>query len=487
MVGSETARRLGGVRSAAVIGGGPAGLMAAEVLASAGVSVTVFDQMPSVGRKFLMAGRGGLNLTHSEPLEVFLDHYRSARVWLEPAIRSFPPEAVREWCEGLGQPVFTGTSGRVFPRAMKASPLLRAWLVRLASLGVAFKPRHRWTGWSPAGALCFETPGGAVLVHPSITILALGGGSWPRFGSDGGWTALFPGAVAPLRPSNCGFTVAWSEHFRARFAGQPLKRIALRFGRSTVRGEAMVTADGIEGGAVYALSAALRDAIEAEGSATMLVDLRPDQASEVLSERLNVPRRAQSLATFLRKQAGLPPVAIGLVQEALHNGGGELAPLIKAVPVRLLAPRPIERAISSAGGLRHDALNGGFMLRDRPGIFAAGEMLDWEAPTGGYLLQADFSTGVAAAHAALEWLDLTDGQTKSVEMAEGATLVATIPPLKPASTACRPVPQELRTATPAPPTKRPVFQPRQRGIARADRPGSGPEPHSPPAVPGRRR
>ena len=377
--------------------------MAAEILADAGVAVTVFDRMPSVGRKFLMAGRGGLNLTHSEPLDRLLDRYGSARDWLEPAVRAFPPDALMAWCEGLGQPVFKGSSGRIFPKAMKASPLLRAWLARLASLGVILRMRHTWLGWSDDGALRFDT---GAMVRPDVTVLALGGGSWPRLGSDGGWTALFPGAVAPLRPANCGFTVDWSDHFRQRFAGQPLKRIALRFGAVTQRGEAMVTADGIEGGAVYALSGRLRDAIEADGSATVFVDLRPDLDLATVADRLSAPRRGQSLSTALRKRTGLSPVAIGLVQEALHNGGGgDIAELIKALPVRLRAARPIERSISSAGGIVRDAVDAGFMLRDRPGVFVAGEMLDWEAPTGGYLLQADFSTGVAAARGALAWLE----------------------------------------------------------------------------------
>ncbi len=402
MAGDAGARRLAGVTGAAVIGGGPAGLMAAEVLASAGVGVTLFDRMPSVGRKFLLAGRGGLNLTHTEPLEAFLNRYGAARPWLEPAIRAFPPDALMAWCEGLGQPVFTGTSGRVFPRAMKASPLLRAWLLRLGSLGVTFRLNNRWIGWSADGSLLFDT---GCSVRPAVTILALGGGSWPRLGSDGGWTSLFPGLVAPLRPSNCGFTVNWSDHFRTRFAGQPLKRVAIRFGTAITRGEAMVVAGGIEGGAIYALSAAVRDGIEAQGSATIRLDLRPDLSAAVLLQRLSAPRRGQSLATFLRKQAGLSPVAIGLIQDALRAGGGDdLACLIKALPLVLLAPRPIERAISSAGGLRRDALDSRFMLRDRPGVFAAGEMLDWEAPTGGYLLQASLGTGVAAAKAALAWM-----------------------------------------------------------------------------------
>ena len=387
--------------TAAVIGGGPAGLMAAEVLAGAGIQVSVFDRMPSFGRKLLMAGRGGLNLTHSEPLEPFLDRYGTARPWLEPAIRAFPPEALMAWCEALGQPVFIGSSGRVFPKAMKASPLLRAWLVRLGSMNVSFRPRHHWCGWDGGGALRFENPDGLVRIAADITVLALGGASWPRLGADGGWAALFPGAVAPLRPANCGFTVAWSDHVRARFAGTPLKRIALSFGGVTVGGAAVIPADGIEGGAVYALSAPLRDAIEARGSATALINLRPDLTAAALAERMAAPRRGQSLSTFLRKQAGLAPAAIGLVQDVLHRLGGDPALLIQALPLDLLAARPLDRAISTAGGLRRDSVDADFMLRDRPGVFAVGEMLDWEAPTGGYLLQANFSTAVAAARAAV--------------------------------------------------------------------------------------
>ncbi len=375
--------------------------MAAEVLAGAGIQVSVFDRMPSFGRKLLMAGRGGLNLTHSEPLEPFLDRYGTARPWLEPAIRAFPPEALMAWCEALGQPVFIGSSGRVFPKAMKASPLLRAWLVRLGSMNVSFRPRHHWCGWDGGGALRFENPDGLVRIAADITVLALGGASWPRLGADGGWAALFPGAVAPLRPANCGFTVAWSDHVRARFAGTPLKRIALSFGGVTVRGEAVITADGIEGGAVYALSAPLRDAIEARGSATALINLRPDLTAAALAERMAAPRRGQSLSTFLRKQAGLAPAAIGLVQDVLHRLGGDPALLIQALPLDLLAARPLDRAISTAGGLRRDSVDADFMLRDRPGVFVVGEMLDWEAPTGGYLLQANFSTAVAAARAAV--------------------------------------------------------------------------------------
>jgi len=389
----------------AVIGGGPAGLMAAEVLAASGAKPTVYDHMPSVGRKLLMAGRGGLNLTHSEDLADFLGRYGAARPWLEQAIAAFPPAALTAWAEGLGQAVFTGSSGRVFPRAMKASPLLRAWLRRLDGLGASVRPRHRWSGWTAEGALRFETPAGPHVATPDSSILALGGASWPRLGSDGGWTRFMEDAVAPLRPANCGFDVCWSGHVRSRFAGQPLKRIALRFNEHQVRGEVVITDHGLEGGAIYALAPPLRDAIEAAGSATLLVDLRPDLARDTLATRLAVPRRGRSLSTALQKQAGLSPAAIGLVQEALHSGApsDDLAALIKALPVTLVSARPMARAISTAGGVRRDAVDERFMLRSRPGVFVAGEMLDWEAPTGGYLLQACFATGAAAARGALMW------------------------------------------------------------------------------------
>lgn len=396
-----------GNSTAAVIGGGPAGLMAAEVLAQAGIAVTIYDQMPSVGRKLLMAGRGGLNLTHAEPLPILMTRYGAASKWLEPAVTAFSPEALIAWCNGLGQTTFTGSSSRVFPSMMKASPLLRAWLRRLEKLGVRTSVRHRWAGWAANGSLRFETPDGAVNADAAVTILALGGASWPRLGSDAVWASCLPGLISPFRPANCGFLVNWSPHFRSRFAGRPLKRLAIEFGLDTVRGEAMITETGIEGGIVYALSGRLRDAIEASGSATISVDLRPELSEAVLADRLGGPRRSQSLANTLRKQAGLTPQAIGLVQEALHSGAttDNLPRLIKSLPIRLLAPAPIGRAISTAGGLRTDATDGSLMLLDHPGVFAAGEMLDWEAPTGGYLLQACFSTGVAAANGALAWLE----------------------------------------------------------------------------------
>ena len=390
----------------AVIGGGPAGLMAAEVLARGGASVTVYDHMPSLGRKLLMAGRGGLNLTHSEPLPAFLDRYGPARAHLAPLIEAFAPEALVAWCHGLGQPTFVGSSGRVFPVTMKASPLLRAWLGRLEGLGVAPRTRWRWLGWNGA-ALRFATPDGEVTETPDATVLALGGASWPRLGSDGGWVAAMEGVgIAPLRPANMGFFVPWSALFREKFAGTPLKRIALSFGGHSARGEAVVTADGIEGGAVYALSAPLREALAAGEAVVAAIDLRPDLSAAALAQRLDRPRGSASLSSFLRKEAGLAPVGVGLVQEALHAGAPatDLAGLIKAIPLRLTGPKPIERAISTAGGVRWEEVDARLMLRARPGRFVAGEMLDWEAPTGGYLLQACFATGAAAGHGALAWL-----------------------------------------------------------------------------------
>jgi uncharacterized flavoprotein (TIGR03862 family) len=389
----------------AVIGGGPAGLMAAESLAGAGLTVTVFDRMPSLGRKLLMAGRGGLNLTHSEPLSDFLGRYGAARERLAPIVTAFPPDAVREWCHGLGQPTFVGSSGRVFPTAMKASPLLRAWLGRLQSLGVTAHPRWRWLGWD-GDALRFTTADGENRIAPAATVLALGGASWPRLGSDGAWAEWIGVAVAPLRPANMGFCVAWSEPFRRRFAGVPLKRIALTFAGTTVRGEAVATADGIEGGAVYALAAPLRDALAAGEAVTLAIDLRPDFSRAALAARLSRPRGSASLSNFLRKHAGLAPIGVALVQEALHAGApaDDLATLVKSVPLRLLAAKPLERAISTAGGIAWDEIDERLMLRGRPGTFVAGEMLDWEAPTGGFLLQACLSTGAAAGAGVLAWL-----------------------------------------------------------------------------------
>ena len=399
----------------AVIGAGPAGLMAAEVLAQGSAGVTVYDAMPSAGRKFLMAGRGGLNLTHSEPLTAFLARYGEAMPRLESAIEAFPPVSLRQWSEALGQPTFVGSSDRVFPKAMKASPLLRAWLRRLDAMGVQFAMRHRWTGWDENGHLRFDAPEGPRVVDVPATVLALGGASWPRLGSDGGWVGTLAArgvTISSLRPANCGFSVVWSEIFRARFDGRPLKGVALSFGAHTVRGEAVITRSGIEGGAVYALSALFREAIADFGQATLGIALRPDLEIDHLIARLSMPRGKQSLSNFLRKTVHLSPVAIGLLQEAAMASGvslsslstASLAGLINAVPIKLNGVAPIARAISTAGGISFDEIGPDFMIRRLPGVFAAGEMLDWEAPTGGYLLQASFATGAAAGRGALNWL-----------------------------------------------------------------------------------
>jgi uncharacterized flavoprotein (TIGR03862 family) len=398
--------------TAAIVGGGPAGLMAAETLARANIAVTIYERMPSLGRKFLMAGRGGLNLTHSEDVTRFASRYGVAEPHLRSVIDAFSPERLRAWSADLGQPTFAGTSGRVFPQAMKASPLLRAWLRCLESMGVKVALRHRWTGWDEAGALMFDTPDGAVRAMPDVTVLALGGASWPRLGSDGGFADVLAREgieIAPLRPSNCGFRVVWSEHIRARFEGQPLKPVALSFAGQRVRGEAMITRDGLEGGAIYALSPVLRDAIDASGEAELIVDLLPDMDNDTATGRLSAPRGKQSLSNVLRKTLSLSPAAIGLAQEVTNGKLGALAPeamaaLLKAVPVTLTGVAPIARAISTAGGVTFDAIDESFMLKQKPGVFVAGEMLDWEAPTGGYLLQACFATGVAAAEGAARYL-----------------------------------------------------------------------------------
>jgi len=402
---------------AAVIGAGPAGLMAAELLAQGGVRVTVYDAMASAGRKLLMAGRGGLNLTHSEALPQFLARYREATPHLDAAIRAFPPEALVQWSEALGQPTFTGSSGRVFPKAFKASPLLRAWLRRLDASGVQFALRHRWTGWDENGLLSFQTPDGPRTIDARATVLALGGASWPRLGSDGAWVEALAAkgvAISPLRPANCGFLVGWSEIFRDRFEGEPLKGVALTIDPHTVRGEAVITRAGIEGGAVYALSAELREAIATSGEAVLHVALRPDLKTGDLIRQLSAPRGKQSLSNFLRKAIRLPPVAIGLLHEAAMASGAalsslspkNLSELINAVSIKLTGVAPIARAISTAGGISFDELDADFMIRRLPGTFASGEMLDWEAPTGGYLLQASFATGAAAGRGALKWLDI---------------------------------------------------------------------------------
>jgi uncharacterized flavoprotein (TIGR03862 family) len=398
----------------AVIGAGPAGLMAAEVLTQGGAHVTIYDAMPSAGRKFLMAGRGGLNLTHSEPLPQFLARYREAMPYLAAAIEAFPPQALRDWSEALGQETFIGSSGRVFPKAFKASPLLRAWLRRLDSMGVRLALRHRWTGWDGQGRLRFQTPDGPRAMETHATVLTLGGASWPRLGSDGAWAETLAAKgvmISPLRPANSGFTVAWSDIFRDRFEGQPLKGVEFSLGKHSVRGEAIITRSGIEGGAVYALSAELREAVD-RGRATLHVALRPDLDTRELIAKVSAPKGKQSLSNFLRKAVSLSPVAIGLLQEAAKTSGAslaslspaDLAKLINAVPIELTGVAPIARAISTAGGVAFSELDADFMIRRLPGVFAAGEMLDWEAPTGGYLLQASFATGAAAGRGVLKWL-----------------------------------------------------------------------------------
>ena len=399
----------------AIIGAGPAGLMAAEVLARAGEGVTVHDAMPSAGRKFLMAGRGGLNLTHSEALPAFLTRYGVAEEHLGPAIDALPPDDLREWSEALGQPTFVGSSGRVFPQAFKASPLLRAWLRRLDTMGVQFALRHRWTGWDENGRLLFQTPDGQRNVEVRATVLALGGASWPRLGSDGAWAVTLSAkgvTISPLRPANCGFTVAWSDIFRDRFEGHPLKGIALSFGPHTVRGEAVITRTGIEGGAIYALSADLRETIADKGQATLRVALRPDLEINDMIARLSMPRGKQSFSNWLRKAAHLSPVGIGLLQEAAIASGvplpslspAALAERTNALPIELNGVASIARAISTAGGISFSEIDADYMIRRLPGTFAAGEMLDWEAPTGGYLLQASFATGAAAGRGVLKWV-----------------------------------------------------------------------------------
>lgn len=392
-----------------VIGAGPAGLMAAERLAGAGLAVVVHEALPSPARKFLMAGRGGLNLTHSEDLAAFQGRYGAAAGTVATWLARLSPTHLIGWAEELGQATFVGSSGRVFPRAMKASPLLRAWLKRLSDLGVEVRTRSRWIERRDGGWV-FQTPEGERVERPDAVVLALGGASWPRLGSDGAWRPRLEAegvAVEPFRPSNVGFDVAWSEVFADRFAGQPLKPVAMTHGDRTVRGEAMVTRYGLEGGAVYALSAALREAVARDGTATLIVDLRPDLSIEALAGRLAKPRGKDSATNWLRKVAGLSPVAVGLLREIpgdLPAGADKLARRIKAVRLTLTGAQGLERAISSAGGVRLDQLDEGLMLRALPGVFAAGEMLDWEAPTGGYLLQASLASGAAAAEGVIGWL-----------------------------------------------------------------------------------
>ena len=402
----------------AIVGGGPAGLMAAERLARAGVHVDLFDAMPSVGRKFLLAGKGGLNLTHAEPYERFVTRYGERRDRIEPLLRVFGPQALRAWAQELGIDTFVGSSGRVFPSDMKAAPLLRRWLHRLRETGVQLHMRHRWIGFADDGALRFATPGGERLHRASAVVLALGGGSWSRLGSDGAWVPLLAAqgvAVAPLQPSNCGFDVSggWSTHLRERHAGAPLKSVALHFeghdGRRFEQvGECVVTDSGIEGSLVYAASGPLRDEIVAQGGALMHFDLLPSRTPEWVAAEVAHGRGSRSLATHLKTRLGLHGVKAALLHELLpreaFNDAVRLAAAIKHLPLRLAAPRPLDESISSAGGVSFEALDDALMLRDRPGLFCAGEMLDWEAPTGGYLLTACFASGVVAGQGVLTWL-----------------------------------------------------------------------------------
>ncbi len=401
--------QLGGRREVAIVGAGPAGLYAAERIAREGHRVTVYERMASPARKFLLAGRGGLNLTHSEALPAFLDRYGNEAADIRAAVEAFPPQGLIAWANGLGADTFVGTSGRVFPRAMKASPLLRAWLRRLAELDVTIKTRHLWTGFAPSGALQFETATmRRIEVAPDATLLALGGASWPRLGSDGRWTAVFEAAdiaVTPFAPANCGVIIPWSETFRSRFEGSALKRPALTIEGITRRGEAIVTRDGLEGGAVYALGPQIRRALARDGTATLVLDLKPDMPLDELASRLTKPRRKDTLTNFLRKAAHLDAAAVGLLREAELPADAEaLAARIKGIPLRVSGLASLDRAISTAGGVAWQSVDEALMLKSRPGVFLAGEMLDWEAPTGGYLLQATFATAARAAAGLLNWL-----------------------------------------------------------------------------------
>jgi uncharacterized flavoprotein (TIGR03862 family) len=406
-------------RSVAVIGGGPAGLMAAEVLSQGGVRVDLFDAMPSVGRKFLLAGKGGMNITHSEPLDPFLSRYGARRPQIEPLLAAFGPQALRTWIHELGIETFVGSSGRVFPTDMKAAPLLRAWLQRLRVNGVSLHMRHRWCGWEGQqnkSMLRFATMEGERLVRADAVVLALGGASWARLGSDGAWIPMLKDqgvAVAALQPANCGFDIGWSEHFRTRFAGHPLKSVVASVtdaaGDTHQRqGEFVVSATGVEGSLIYALSAYLRDRIAIDGSALLHLDLAPGKELQRVITEIAHPRGSRSMASHLQSRVGIHGVKAGLLRELVSkedfNDPARLGAAIKALPLQLVAPRPIDEAISSAGGVAFDALDARLMVRAMPGLFCAGEMLDWEAPTGGYLLTACFASGRVAGMGVLNWL-----------------------------------------------------------------------------------
>jgi hypothetical protein len=395
----------------AIIGAGPAGLMAAEVLSTQGYRVEVFDAMPSAARKFLMAGKGGMNITHAEPFDDFLSRYGNRREQIAPLLQAFTPDQLRAWIHGLGIETFIGTSGRVFPTEMKAAPLLRAWLHRLRERDVTFHMRHRWCGWDEHGALNFDSEQGHHAVHATATVLALGGGSWPQLGSDGSWVALLVQRgidIAPLRPANCGFDIEWSEHFREHYAGEPLKSVVATVGELHKQGECMITENGIEGGLIYALSAALRDEIAHRGSGTLQLDLLPDWPLQRVHTEVAHPRGSRSLSSHLQSRLGLKGVKANLLREALSteqmNDADILANTIKALPLTHIAARPLSEAISSAGGVKFASLDANLMLKKQPGVFCAGEMLDWEAPTGGYLLTACFASGRAAGMGVSSWL-----------------------------------------------------------------------------------
>lgn len=395
----------------AIIGAGPAGLIAAERLSAKGHAVTIYERKKSPARKFLLAGRGGLNITHSEALPSFLERFGGAREFLEPAIEDFTPDAMRDWCKGLGEETFIGSSGRVFPKSLKASPLLRAWLRRLQANGVEFKFQSLWRGWDHENRPAIAGPEGESAITCDAFLLALGGASWPELGSDGTWAGLLSTrgvSVKRFKPANCGFHLAWSEFLKTKFSGAPLKSISVTAQGRIVAGEVMIDANGIEGGAIYALSSTIRDMIEREGSAEIFVDLKPALPLQAITDKLSTPRKRLSFSTYLKKALNLSPLAIALLHETDKNVAArdahEIAALLKSLPLRLTAPFAVERAISTAGGIALDELDGNFMFRKLPGVFAAGEMLDWEAPTGGYLLQASFATGAAAAVGIERWL-----------------------------------------------------------------------------------
>ncbi len=408
-------RNLSNRSTVAIIGGGPAGLMAAEVLSQAGVQVDLYDAMPTVGRKFLMAGKGGMNITHSEPYDMFLSRYGFRQKQIKPLLDVFGSEATRSWVQGLGFDTFIGSSGKVFPLEMKAAPLLRAWLHRLRADGVNFHMRHQWLGWAD-GLLHFLTPDGERKVSADAVVLALGGGSWARLGSTGAWVSLLVERgilVEPLKPSNCGFDVVWSAFFRSRSAGQPLKSVRASFTNAagvefSELGELLVTSEGVEGSLIYKSSAPLREQLATTGSALLYVDLAPDRDQQALLDRLAAPRGKNTLANHLRKRLGLDGLKLGLLREVLSKedfaDSVRLCETIKALPIKLVAPRPIDEAISSAGGVSFEALDQRLMLASLPGVFCAGEMLDWEAPTGGYLLTACFASGRVAGAGVLAWL-----------------------------------------------------------------------------------